>query len=84
MVLQTCIYCLCFKRKSHGKGGMPWSLSQNNEDNIYSKGICPVAESLQDNFLGLQMCMFELNEERINDIICALEKFGLNILIEII
>ena len=63
------------KKIAYGKGGMPWSLSQNNEDNIYSKGICPVAESLQDNsFLGLQMCMFELNEERINDIICAFRK----------
>ena len=63
------------KKIAYGDNGFPWN-SKYYEDNIsYQKGICPVAEYLQEkSFLGIQMCMYKFNEENVNDIIKAFQK----------
>ena len=46
----------------------------------YKKGICPVAENLQDKtFLGLQIQLFDLNKKDVERIIKAFKKVWQNI-----
>ena len=60
---------------AYGKKGFPWNSEFVETSPCYEKGICPIAEELQERtFLGLQMCMFDFNSERIEDIVKAFKK----------
>jgi dTDP-4-amino-4,6-dideoxygalactose transaminase len=63
---------------AYGSKGFPWSISQSFIN--YNKGICPVAEKLQDKyFIGIQMCKFKYDKKEINGIINAFKKVWLNL-----
>ena len=63
------------KKIAYGSKGFPWTSDICKRDVDYSKGICPVAESLHDkSYLGFQMCMFELSDEELYLIETAFKK----------
>ena len=50
------------KRVAYGTKGFPINKSWQK----YKKGLCPVAEKLHEkNFIGLELCLFELREKDI-------------------
>ena len=60
---------------AYGSGGFPWKSEFTSRDIEYNKGICPVAEDLQDHrFFSLDLCGFEFQIEDINLIIEAFKK----------
>lgn len=65
-----------FQRKiAYGSNGFPWSSEICKRDVDYSKGICPVAEELNDStYLGFGMCVYELPEKDIELIVQAFHK----------
>ena len=63
------------KKIAYGSGGFPWSSSFCKRDINYSKGICPVAEELQDlSFFGFGLCSYDLNDRHIELIVQAFNK----------
>ena len=59
-------------KKAFGKG-YPWNMA--HRDVSYDVGICPVAEKLNDeNFMGLLISMFDLNESEVNEMCDIFEK----------
>jgi len=59
-------------KKAFGKG-YPWNMA--HRDVSYDVGICPVAEKLNDeNFIGLLISMFDLNQSEVNEMCDTLEK----------
>ena len=67
-------------KTAYGSNGFPWSASFARQNIDYSKGICPVAEKLNDEtYLGFGMCVYDLNDEDINLIIEAFQKVWENI-----
>ena len=57
----------------YGKKGFPWSIGR--QDISYAKGICPVAERMNDvEFFGLELCMYEYGPKDIDLIIKAFHK----------
>lgn len=68
------------KKIAYGSKGFPWNSSICNRIVNYEKGICPVAENLQDNiYLGYQMCMFEMHDYEVDLLIKAFEKVWSNL-----
>lgn len=65
-----------FQRKiAYGKGGFPWSAFPHGKAVSYAKGICPVAESMNDSeFLGIEMCRFQYSDGDIDLISQAFKK----------
>lgn len=58
-----------------GSRGFPWSSDICRRDVSYSKGICPVAEGLNDNtYVGFGMCVYDLDLQDINLIVKAFRK----------
>lgn len=59
-----------FQQKiAYGTGGFPWSISERNSEISYAKGICPIAEELNDySFIGLPLCSYDFSDEEIYDI----------------
>ena len=50
------------KKIAYGKKGHPWTTYSSNAK--YKKGICPVAEFLQDRtFLNFELCKFDLKKK---------------------
>lgn len=63
-----------------GSSGFPWNAEFTKRDVDYSKGICPVAEDLQDNkYIGYEMCLHDLTEEDTQNIIKAFKKVWNNL-----
>jgi hypothetical protein len=63
------------KKIAFGSNGFPWTSDICRRDVSYKKGICPVAEELQDNsYMGLFMCMKEMQDDDVDLIIRAFEK----------
>ena len=63
-----------------GSKGFPWTSDICHRDVNYEKGICPVAERLHDSsYFGIEMCMFELNENDVDLIISAFHKVWSNL-----
>lgn len=63
-----------------GSKGFPWTSDICKREVSYEKGICPVAEGLNDlTYLGFNICLYNLNEEDINLIIRAFQKVWQNI-----
>lgn len=67
------------KKVAYGRSHFPWSLDKEHDVN-YSKGICPIAEKMQDeNMLGIGMCMYEFDEKEVELIIKAFRKVWKNL-----
>jgi dTDP-4-amino-4,6-dideoxygalactose transaminase len=65
---------------AYGTQGFPWNSEFVNRDVSYQKGICPVAEALNDkNYIGFGMCVYELSNDDIDLIIKAFTKVWANL-----
>jgi perosamine synthetase len=63
------------KKIAYGSKGFPWISEICKRDVIYEKGICPVAEELNDiSFLGIGMCVYQFSDDDIDLIIQAFKK----------
>jgi dTDP-4-amino-4,6-dideoxygalactose transaminase len=63
------------KKIAYGSQGFPWTANFSRKNINYAKGICPVAEKLNDEtYLGLGMCVYDLNDDDIDQIIKAFHK----------
>ena len=63
------------KKIAYGSNGFPWNSGICRREVSYSKGICPVAESLNvSGFLSLKMCTFDYNERDVDAIVLAFTK----------
>lgn len=68
------------KKIAYGSKGFPWTADFCHRDVSYSRGICPVAEHLQDeSYLGYQMCLNDLSDSDIDLIILAFRKVWSNL-----
>jgi perosamine synthetase len=71
-----------YQRKiAYGSHGFPWSSDICQRDVNYTKGICPVAETLNDStYLGFGMCVYDLDFDDVTLIVKAFRKVwaGLN------
>tara|TARA_Y100000589_G_C27162167_1_gene633270 strand:- start:226 stop:1515 length:1290 start_codon:yes stop_codon:yes gene_type:complete len=68
------------KKIAYGSKGFPWTSDICKRDVSYQKGICPIAERLNDNsYLGFEMCLFELSNDDVNLIINAFQKVWANL-----
>jgi perosamine synthetase len=60
---------------AYGSNGFPWSSDICKRDVDYTKGICPVAEYLQDeSYIGFGLCEFDLQPDDVDLIIKAFIK----------
>jgi len=65
---------------AYGSNGFPWSSDICKREINYKKGICPVAENLQDNlYLGFAMCLHELDDNEIDLMIKVFKKVWSNL-----
>ncbi|MEW7009870.1 DegT/DnrJ/EryC1/StrS family aminotransferase [Lentilitoribacter sp. EG35] len=68
------------KKIAFGSTGFPWNSDICKRDVNYKKGICPVAEELNDkSFLGFEMCLHNLSELEVDLIIQAFKKVWENL-----
>jgi dTDP-4-amino-4,6-dideoxygalactose transaminase len=65
-----------YQRKiAYGSKGFPWTAGIAHRDVSYKKGICPVAETLNDaTYLGFGMCVYDLSESDIDLIVDTFRK----------
>lgn len=70
-----------FQQKiAYGRKGFPWTSDICKRDVSYAKGICPVAERLQDEtYLGFQICMHELRDVDVDLMVAAFHKVWANL-----
>ena len=65
---------------AYGSKGFPWIPEIYKGKVKYDKGICPVAEGLNDNrYMGIAMCAYEYSNKEIDSIIFAFKKVWDNI-----
>jgi len=63
------------KKMAYGSRGFPWSSDICHRDVNYSKGICPLAEELNDStFLGVGLCTYDLSDRDIDLIVESFRK----------
>ena len=63
------------KKIAFGSKGFPWTSDICHRDVSYSKGICPVAEELNDStYLGFGMCVYDLTKDDVDLIARAFKK----------
>jgi perosamine synthetase len=68
------------KKIAYGSHGFPWTADFSRQDISYDKGICPVAENLQDNsYLGFEVCKYSLSSEEVDLIIVAFRRVWSNL-----
>lgn len=68
------------KKMAYGSRGFPWSSDICHRDVSYSKGICPVAEELNDSaYLGFGMCVYDLTDNDVDLIVAAFQKVWSNL-----
>ena len=68
------------KKIAYGSKGFPWTADFSRKNISYSKGICPVAERLNDEtYLGYSMCVYDLSYEDVDLIIRSFHKVWSNI-----
>jgi dTDP-4-amino-4,6-dideoxygalactose transaminase len=70
-----------YQRKiAYGNRGFPWTSDICKRDVSYAKGICPVAEELQDStYLGFAMCMHALDDDDVDLVVAAFRKVWSNL-----
>ncbi|TGM60689.1 DegT/DnrJ/EryC1/StrS family aminotransferase [Leptospira vanthielii] len=60
---------------AYGSNGFPWTADFCKREVDYRKGICPVAEELNDStYLGIQMCEYEFSDTDIDLIVESFRK----------
>lgn len=60
---------------AYGSRGFPWNSDICRRDVDYSRGICPVAETLQEkSYLGFAMCLNDLTDSDVDSIVAAFRK----------
>lgn len=60
---------------AYGRDGFPWNSDFCHREVNYDKGICPVAEELNDvSYLGFLMCTHQMIDEEVDLIITAFHK----------
>ena len=65
---------------AYGKNGFPWNSSICRREVSYAKGICPVAEELNDHsFLGFSICSYEFDDDEVKLVIEAFHKVWRNL-----
>ncbi len=65
---------------AYGTKGFPWTSDICRRDVDYSKGICPVAEDLNDaSFLCIGFCVHEFSDEDIDLMVKAFKKVWANL-----
>jgi len=63
------------KKIAFGSKGFPWSSDICHRQVSYEKGICPVAEQLNDeSYIGFGMCVYDLDMHDIQNIVQAFHK----------
>jgi len=63
------------KKIAYGRGGFPWTSDICKRNVDYSKGICPVAEDMNDRkFLGFGVCSHNYTDDDIDMIVGAFHK----------
>ena len=68
------------KKIAYGSKGFPWVSDICHRNIDYSKGICPVAEELNDStYLGFGMCVYDLTEDDVDLIVMAFRKVWSNL-----
>ncbi len=70
-----------YQRKiAYGSKGFPWSSEICRRQVNYEKGICPVAEELNDKtYIGFNICLYNLGKKDIELIISAFHKVWENL-----
>jgi perosamine synthetase len=67
-------------KMAYGSRGFPWTADICHRDVSYSKGICPVAEELNDStYLGFGMCVYDLTDDDVDLIVAAFQKVWSNL-----
>jgi perosamine synthetase len=62
-------------KTAYGSKGFPWRSDICRRDVDYSRGICPVAEELNDSsYLGYLMCLNELSDGEVDLLVAAFRK----------
>ncbi|MDX2478484.1 MAG: DegT/DnrJ/EryC1/StrS family aminotransferase [Gammaproteobacteria bacterium] len=65
---------------AYGAKGFPWTSDICHREVDYSRGICPVAEELNDlTYLGFGMCVYDLTYEDVDLIVKAFRKVWANL-----
>lgn len=65
---------------AYGSRGFPWTSDICRRNVDYSKGICPVAEELNDEtYLGMGLCTYDLTDDDIDLIVAAFKKVWRNL-----
>ncbi|MDP1604345.1 MAG: DegT/DnrJ/EryC1/StrS family aminotransferase [Legionella sp.] len=68
------------KKIAYGSQGFPWTSDICHREVSYAKGICPVAEYLNDSaYIGLGMCVYDLTNDDVDCIIKAFHKVWANL-----
>jgi hypothetical protein len=63
------------KKIAYGSKGFPWNSEICHREVDYARGICPVAEELNDtSYLSIGMCVYDLTNDDIDLIIKAFKK----------
>lgn len=63
---------------AYGSEGFPWTIAHRQIS--YEKGICPVAEKLNDsNYFGIEMCLHEYGSKEVDIMIDAFQKVWKNL-----
>lgn len=70
-----------YQRKiAFGSNGFPWTSDICKREVSYEKGICPVAESLNDeSYLGLGLCSFDYESPDVDLVVQAFHKVWRNL-----
>ena len=65
---------------AYGSSGFPWSSDICRREVSYAKGICPVAEKMNDStYIGFAMCMHQLGDKELDSISLAFRKVWANL-----
>lgn len=65
---------------AYGSKGFPWTSDICHRDVSYAKGICPVAEDLNDRtFLGIEVCAHAFSDADLDLVVAAFHKVWNNI-----
>ncbi len=65
---------------AYGNSNFPWSYEKTRRNISYEKGICPVAEELnEETFIGIETCLYEYTNDNLKEIIEAFVKVFSNL-----
>lgn len=68
------------QKMAYGSKGFPWNSEICHRDVDYQRGICPIAEKLQEkSYLGFAMCLNALSDEDVDFIVAAFKKVWANL-----